>query len=289
VIIAVNEFKIQKKFKKLLEKAINEMKKPPNILEKAINDVKNLAEISQHQEIKKYFQDQQLKDFDKKVLKIENMINLLFNILSSLADLKTGIFLFNEKVNNLYLEGTFSNEIDLLVDEIDKLLKPLSEWNNCCTNFTNHFEDFNNFVKNIEDSSFFFKIQKKLLTELDKTRKHLCNKLDKIEEYSATMYDVFRFKSPDKKIAEEKEKAYLDLLFIIGLKSVYDLFVELEYAGKRLKLLDSNSNQKISDFLKKLNYTLKQTKDSVEVFKKSELYLKDYSISYAVENLSQLA
>ncbi|CAG8815916.1 13455_t:CDS:1, partial [Gigaspora rosea] len=42
-------------------------------------------------------------------------------------------------------------------------------------------------------------------------------------------------------------------------------------------------------FLKELNDTLKKTKDKVEVFKKSELYLKDFSLSYVVvENLSQL-
>ncbi|CAG8709953.1 16741_t:CDS:2, partial [Gigaspora rosea] len=197
---------------------MKESKESPSILEKAISDVKKLQDLSLHQ-IKKYFQDQQFKDFDKKVPKVEDMINLLFNILSSLADLKTKIFLLVEKVNNLYLESTFSNEIDLLVDEIDKLLKPLSEWNNCCTNITNQFEEFNKFVENIEDSLFFFKIQEKLLIELDKTRKHICNNADKIEKYKAMMYEIFSFKSPDKKINEEKEKAYSDFRFIIGLKS----------------------------------------------------------------------
>ncbi|CAG8789774.1 17635_t:CDS:1, partial [Racocetra fulgida] len=137
-----------------LEKAINKVKES-KILKEVISDLKNLPEISDNQEVKKYFQelDQQLKEFEEKVLKIKNfnMIDLAFDILFSLASLKTEYFLFIEKVNSLDLESTFSNEIDWLIGEIDNHLKFLPKWNNCCIKITNQFEDLNNFVNNIKD------------------------------------------------------------------------------------------------------------------------------------------
>ncbi|CAG8843635.1 13962_t:CDS:1, partial [Gigaspora margarita] len=59
--------------KKILEKAINDVKESPETLKTAINYVKESPEILEHQEVNKYFQklDQQLKDLEK-VIKIED-------------------------------------------------------------------------------------------------------------------------------------------------------------------------------------------------------------------------
>ncbi|CAG8573223.1 3130_t:CDS:2, partial [Racocetra fulgida] len=263
VIIIVGGFEIPKNLINILEKAIRDVKATPEILKKAINDVKELPEISEHQEVKKYFQefDQQLKDLEK-VLKIEdfNISDLAFNILFSLANLKTEIFLFIEKANNFDLESIFSNEIDLLTGEIDKYLKFLPKWNSYCTKIINQFEDFNNFINNIKDSLFYFEIQEKLLTKIDKIRKELCDKSKKIDEHKAKKKNIFRQK-------------------------YYE-----ECAAKRLKLFNSISIQNILDFLKKLNYELEQTDlvDLVEVYKKSELCLKDCCLDYIIENLSKI-
>ncbi|KAF0558389.1 hypothetical protein F8M41_009280 [Gigaspora margarita] len=155
---------------KILEKAINDVKESPETLKKAINYVKEAPEILEHQEVKKYFQkhDQQLKDLEI-ITKIEdfNMSNLTFNILSSLANLKTKIGLFVEKANYLNLESIFLNENDSITSEIDKYLKILPEWNDYCINIINQFENITNFVKNIEDSLFYFEIQEKLITNIN--------------------------------------------------------------------------------------------------------------------------
>ncbi|CAG8475332.1 3230_t:CDS:2, partial [Dentiscutata heterogama] len=110
---------------------------------------------------------------------------------------------------------------------------------------------------------------------------------EKINEYEKKLNRI-HFTDYEKKIREKNEEIESNFLLIIGLKSVYDLIVEFGYAAKRLKLLGSISIQKILDFLKKLNYVLKQTKDSVEVFKRSELCLKDCCLYYVIENLLQI-
>ncbi|CAG8763828.1 11402_t:CDS:2, partial [Racocetra persica] len=113
-------------------------------------------------------------------------------------------------------------------------------------------------------------------------RKKLWSESKKINEYEKKINRI-HFTN-----YEKVSKIDSSFLLIIGLKSVYDLFVEFGYAAKRLKLLDSISIQKITDFLKKLNNVLKQTKDLVKVFKESELCLKDCCFDYVVENLSQI-
>ncbi|CAG8828528.1 20861_t:CDS:2, partial [Racocetra persica] len=120
-----------------------------------------------------------------------------------------------------------------------------------------------------------------LLTKLDEVRKKLWSESEKINEYEKKINRI-HFTN------YEKVKIDSSFLLIIGLKLVYDLFVEFGYTAKRLKLLNSISIQKITDFLKKFNNVLKQTKDSVEVFKESELCLKDCCFDYVVENLSQI-
>ncbi|KAF0558392.1 hypothetical protein F8M41_009283 [Gigaspora margarita] len=258
----LGNFEIPENLKKILEKAINDVKESPETLKKAIDYVKESPEILEHQELKKYFQklDQQLKDLEK-VSKIEdfNMSNLAFNILSSLANLKTKIGLFVEKVNYLNLESIFLNEIDSITSEIDKYLKLLPEWNDYCIIIINQFEVLNNFVKNIEDSLFYFEIQEKLLPKIGEIKEELFNKSETIHEYETKKKNSFRSKYYKEQIKQDEDAVYLNFLFTIGLKSVYDLIVELECIAKKLKLLDSTSIQKILDFLKKLNYELKQT------------------------------
>lgn len=159
VIVFTFEFGIPENLKKPLKNAINSVKESPEILEKMIINVKKLPEVLEHQKAERYLQElvQQLKDFDEKVLAIKdfNMIDLIFDILFSLANFKTENFAFIEKVNNLDLKIT-PNEFDLLIGEIDKHLKSLPEWNNYCIKIINQFEDFNNLVNNIEESLFFF-------------------------------------------------------------------------------------------------------------------------------------
>ncbi|CAG8826565.1 8497_t:CDS:2 [Gigaspora margarita] len=219
------------------------------------------------------------------------MSNLAFNILSSLANLKTKIGLFVGKANYLNLESIFLNEIDSITSEIDKCLKVLPEWNDYCSKIINQFEDLNNFVKNIEDSLFYFEIQEKLLTKIGEIKEELFNKSKKIDEYKTKKKNSFRSKYYKEKIKQNEDAVYSNFLFTIGLKSVYDLIAELECIAKALKLLDSTSIQKILDFLKKLNYELKQTElvGLIEIYKKSELCLKDCCLDYIAENLSKLA
>ncbi|RIB02714.1 hypothetical protein C2G38_2255430 [Gigaspora rosea] len=273
----VRKFEIPENLKKILEKAINDVKESPETLKKAKLD-------------------QQLKDLEK-VSNIEdfNMSNLAFNILSSLANLKTKIVLFVEKANYLNLESIFLNEIDSITSKIDKYLKFLPEWNDYCIKIINQFEDLNNFVKNIEDSFFYFEIQENLLAKRDKIIEELFNKSKKIDEYKTKKKYSFRQKIYEEKIKQDEDAVYLNFLFTIGLKLVYDLIDELKCIAKKLKLLNSTSIQKILDFLKKLNYELnyelKQTElvDLIEIYKKSELCLKDCCLDYIVENLSKIA
>ncbi|CAG8750702.1 14507_t:CDS:2 [Cetraspora pellucida] len=277
-----------------LEKIINKVK-DSKILEEAISDLKNLSQISDNQDVKEYFQEldqqfkiqeleQQLKEFDEIVLKIKN-----FNMINLLFDIQTEIFLFIEKVNSLNLESTFSNEIDCLIFEIDKHFKSWPKWNDCCSGIINQFENLNNFVNNnIKDSLFFFEIQENLLTKLYKVREKLWSESEKINEYEKKMNRI-HFTDYEKKIREKNEEIDSSFLLIIGLKLAYDLSVEFGYVAKRLKLLDSISIQKILGFLKKLNNVLKRTKDSVEVFKESELCLKDCCFDYVIETLSQMS
>ncbi|CAG8773083.1 7817_t:CDS:2, partial [Cetraspora pellucida] len=181
---------------------------------------------------KQYLQelDQQFKDFGDKVLKIKdfNIIDLAFNILFNLANLKSKIFLFIEKVNNFDLEGSFLNEIDSLIGEIDKYLKSLPEWNSTCIKITNQFKDLNNFIENIKDSLFYFEIQEKLLIKMDEIKNKLLDKSKNIDEYELKKKSSFRSKHYKKKIEDYNDAIYSDFLLIIGLKLVYNLIVELE-------------------------------------------------------------
>ncbi|CAG8454641.1 9900_t:CDS:2 [Gigaspora rosea] len=257
-IIMVRKFEIPENLKKILEKAINDVKESPETLKKAKLD-------------------QQLKDLEK-VSNIEdfNMSNLAFNILSSLANLKTKIVLFVEKANYLNLESIFLNEIDSITSKIDKYLKFLPEWNDYCIKIINQFEDLNNFVKNIEDSFFYFEIQENLLAKRDKIIEELFNKSKKIDEYKTKKKYSFRQKIYEEKIKQDEDAVYLNFLFTIGLKLVYDLIDELKCIAKKLKLLNSTSIQKI-------------LVDLIEIYKKSELCLKDCCLDYIVENLSKIA
>ncbi|CAG8806987.1 16282_t:CDS:2, partial [Cetraspora pellucida] len=194
VIIASNEkYEIPENLKKTFKRAINDVKESPEILRKVINDVK---ELSEHQ-VKKYFQefDQQLKDFDNKVLKIKDfdMIDLAFNILFNLANLKTKIFSFIEKMDNFNLEVIFSNEFVSLINEIDKHLKPLSEWKNICIKIINQFKVLNNFIENIKDNLFYFEIQEKLLIKMDEMKNKLLDKSKNIDEYELKKRVVLDF------------------------------------------------------------------------------------------------
>ncbi|CAG8596682.1 9069_t:CDS:2, partial [Scutellospora calospora] len=237
-------------------------------LEKAIRKVKESPEtIEEHQEVKKYLQeiDKQLeyfKEFDEKVFDFNHMINLAFDILSSLANLKTEVFSLIEKSNRINLESNCLSEINLLVGEIDKYFKYLREWKNISTIITNQFkklyEDLRNLNNNTKDSLFFFEIQEKLITEKEELMK---------------------------KINQENEA---NLLHIIGLKLVYDLATELEYTTSRFKLLDLTSIQKISDFLEKLTYELQLSEEFVKNFGESELYVKECCLNYVVEKLSKI-
>ncbi|CAG8840458.1 23300_t:CDS:1, partial [Racocetra persica] len=75
IIIATNEQMMPENLQTSLEKAINKVKES-KILKEAISNLKKLSEISDNQDVKKYFQEldqqfkiqeleQQLKDFDK--------------------------------------------------------------------------------------------------------------------------------------------------------------------------------------------------------------------------------
>ncbi|RIB25122.1 hypothetical protein C2G38_2031331 [Gigaspora rosea] len=215
------------------------------------------------------------------------MIDLAFDILFSLASFKTENFTFIEKVNNLDFKIN-PNEFDLLIVEINKHLKSLPEWNNYCIKIINQFEDLINLVNNVEESFFILEIQEKLLANMKELREKLRNKSKNLDEIESKRKKSFRPKRYEEKIKEEDGAIYSEFIFIIGLKSVYDLIAELEYTTKKLKLLDSISIQKILGFLKKLNYELKQTEDLVEVLRKRELYLNDCYLYYLIENLSNI-
>ncbi|CAG8512288.1 1764_t:CDS:2 [Gigaspora rosea] len=256
VIDAAFRYKVPENLKKPLENAINSVKESPEILEKMIINAKKLPEISSRDSQRitnkeKPYQtidllgqelDQQLKDFDKKVLTIKefNMIDLAFDILFSLASFKTENFTFIEKVNNLDFKIN-PNEFDLLIVEINKHLKSLPEWNNYCIKIINQFEDLINLVNNVEESFFILEIQEKLLANMKELREKLRNKSKNLDEIESKRKKSFRPKQEDGAI-------YSEFIFIIGLKSVYDLIAELEYTTKKLKLLDSISIQKILGF-----------------------------------------
>ncbi|KAF0520800.1 hypothetical protein F8M41_016084 [Gigaspora margarita] len=222
VIVFTFEFGIPENLKKPLKNAINSVKESPEILEKMIINVKKLPEVLEHQKAERYLQElvQQLKDFDEKVLAIKdfNMIDLIFDILFSLANFKTENFAFIEKVNNLDLKIT-PNEFDLLIGEIDKHLKSLPEWNN--------------------------------YSKMKELREKLRHRSQNLGEFESKRKKSYRPKRYEEKIKEEDSAVYSDFLFIIGLKSVYDLIAELEYTTKKLKLLDSISIQKMSGMMLK--------------------------------------
>lgn len=279
-------------------------------LENAIGEVKKLPEILDHQEyfqvfqeylkkiedplnyFKDYFQDFQeylqkikdplnyFKDFDEKALKIDDLnqiIDLKFVILSCLATLKTtGIFLLVEKLKNNDLES-ISNEINLKVGEIDK---NLPEWINCCTKITNKFEDLSNFISKIEDSHLFFAIQEEILTKIADKKTNLRRMSEEIKPK--------RFFSNSKEKKKIQKEIYSNFLQIIGLKLVYDLATELEYATNRLKFLDIQKILDTIELWKKLSDELQLSEELLKSFEKSELYAKEYYLDYLVESLTEI-
>ncbi|CAG8545101.1 6007_t:CDS:2, partial [Dentiscutata heterogama] len=285
VLIVAEEYKLPENLQEQLEIAIEEMKKSPKNLQKqlenAIDEVKKSQRILDRQE---YFQEylQKINDFDEKALKIDDlnqMIDLKFEILSNLATLKTGIFLLVEKVKNIDLERICLNEISLTVGEIDKYLP---EWINCCTKITNKFEELSYFISKIEDSHFFFTIQEEILSKLaDKKTNlnHMSKKIDNLKGFFPS------FKNIEKEKKKIQNESYSNFLQIIGLKLVYDLTTELEYATSRLKLLDI---QKILEFWKKLSDELRLSEELLKSFEKSELYVKEYYLDYLVDNLTEI-
>ncbi|CAG8620783.1 7412_t:CDS:2, partial [Dentiscutata heterogama] len=245
----------------------------------------------EHQEDKKSLQafinkiDNQLvnfKFFDEKALKISNffnyMINSAFVILSGLANLKAEIFLLIESLNDIDLENTHQEEINLSLDKTDEYLH---KWANYCTNITDQFkeihEDHNNLIKNIEDSLFFFAIQEEILDKIPDIKVKILYNSQELDKPK-----VARLLTSSKEL---KKEVYLNFFFIIGLKLVYDLTSELENTTSRLKLLDLEAIQKILEVWKTLSKELSKGLELVKNFKSSELYVKEWYLDYVVENL----
>ncbi|CAG8562948.1 9420_t:CDS:2 [Cetraspora pellucida] len=272
VIIVAGDIEVfEEKNQNQLEEAINRMK----------NSSENLLKILELQEIKEYLQEiDQLKNLNEKVLKTNNsnVINLKLDMFS-LVNLKTEMLSFIEKLNNIDLESIFSNKISLSISEIDKYLP---RWKNYCIKIANYFENLSNLNNNMKDNLFFFEIQEKLLTKIEKVKTELHDQFQEVEKYKSKKNI---FKPYQKEIDEKNEKIYSKFLLTIGLKLVYDLIAELGYVAKRLKLLDQYSIQNISDFWKKLIYELELTEGAVEVFKESEQYIKECCLDYIVKNL----
>ncbi|RIB01495.1 hypothetical protein C2G38_2256153 [Gigaspora rosea] len=268
-----------KSLQKILEKTVNDVNKSllqhvetesemtksrQEILEEAINYVNKSQEKLNLQKVKGYRQKiaNQLKyfeDFDKKALKFEDfddMINLAYVILFKSANLKS----------------TCPSEMNLLVSEIDK---DLPKWINSCTKIANKFnqfyEDLNDFItsNNIKDNLLTFEIQEELLTEVNGIKTKLCKTSDKLNK-------IFSLRK-----SQVEEKIRSNFLLIIGLKSVYDLTTELEYARSGFKLfLDPIFIKEILDFWKELIHELQSSEDLVKIFKESELYLKENCFDY---------
>lgn len=246
-----------------------------------------LAEILEHQEVKEYLQktNQQLKDLNETASKTKNSNMIAFDI-SSLADLKIEMVLFTEKLKNINLENASPNEINSLINEIDK---SLTQWKDYCSKIINYFEDLSKLKDKMKDDLYFFEIQEKLLIKIDKIITELLNYPNKIDGYKLKpkKINLFSFKNNEKdnkkKIDQENKVIHSIFLLTIGLKLVYDLTVELGCVAKRLKLL-----MPAIDFWKKLTYELKLTEDAVKVFKESELYIEDWCLDYIVKNLSKI-
>ncbi|CAG8784864.1 2775_t:CDS:2, partial [Cetraspora pellucida] len=160
--------------------------------------------------------------------------------------------------------------------EIDKYLP---EWINSCTKITNKFEQFyqdlSNFINsnNIKDNLLFFNTQEELLNKTDEIKKKIDKRSNKILSFNKS---------------HDEEKIYSNFLIIIGLKSVYDLTAELEYARSRFKLLDPIFIKEISEFWKELTPELQLSEELVKIFQESELYTKEGCLYCIVENLSKI-
>ncbi|KAF0525239.1 hypothetical protein F8M41_014677 [Gigaspora margarita] len=299
VIIATDEYKIPKVFQNQLENAIDEMKKLLEKLEHQEDKVyfqkylQKIPEILEHQEDKVYFQkycekiNNQLNhfnDFEKKALKISDfnyMINSTFEILSGLTLLKTKIFLSIEGLNNIDLDNTQQDEINL---SLDKTTEDLSKWIYYCSEiaeqFRNFDKDYTNLM-NIEDRLFFFEIQEDILTKIDNIKTNLLHNSKEIDKPKVRR--LFSSSS-----TEMKKEAHSNFLLIIGLKLLYDLTIELEYTASRLKLLDLKFFQIISEFLETLSKELSKL-EIAKNFEKCELYVKEFYLDYIVEHLTKIS
>ncbi|CAG8577184.1 2263_t:CDS:2 [Dentiscutata erythropus] len=134
VLIVIEKYELPENLQKQLEKAIKDMKESPGKID--------------FQEYLQKIEDQLncFKDFDEKALKINDlnqMINLKFEILSSLTNLKTELFLLVEKMKSNDLESIRPNEINSIVS---KIVKYLPDWIDCCSKITNKFNDLSNFI-----------------------------------------------------------------------------------------------------------------------------------------------
>ncbi|CAG8772332.1 539_t:CDS:2, partial [Racocetra persica] len=259
VVIVAEEFKMSENLEAQLKKAIDDANRSPKKLE--------LPEVKKYRhEIDKSLE--YFEDFDKKALKpddFDDMINLAHDILFNLANLR---------IENL--KSAHPNEMNSTASKIDKYLP---EWINNCTKITNKFEQFyqdlSNFIisNNIKDNLLFFKTQEEFLNEVDKVKKDIHKRSNKINFFNKSY---------------EEKKIYSNFLIIIGLKSLYDLTAELEYARSRFKLLDPIFIKEISDFWKELTPELQLSEELVKNFQESELYTKEGCLYCIVENLSKI-
>ncbi|CAG8751505.1 12552_t:CDS:2, partial [Cetraspora pellucida] len=269
VVIAVEEFELPKNLQDQFRKVISDVNNER--LEILKHDVekyrKKIEEVVEEYREKIEEQLNEFKEFDKKALKIDDFIHMI-DLASSLI---------KELMNmNLKIPGASSNEISL-VDKIDQnLLKWIEDCAKIARNFNQFYEGLNTFNKN--DNLALFKIQEKLLAEVDDIRNHLT----KNSEDLGSILHLIQKRSIKKKIDEDFHR-------IIQLKSVYDLTTKLEYIRSRLHFFDPTFIQKISDFWKKLTYELKLNNDLIKIFReKNDPYVKDYCLNRIVENLLEI-
>ncbi|CAG8762044.1 28618_t:CDS:1, partial [Racocetra persica] len=147
-------------------------------LRRAISDINNKSSgFLKHDDVEEYYKkiDKQLnefKEFDKKVLKINDFIYMLDLAISLIKELKN---------MNLKSPDDSLNEIDL-IDKIDQnLLKWVKDYAKIAKKFNNRqfYEGFSIFNKN--NDLVIFNIQEELLTEVDDIRKHLTKKSKELD------------------------------------------------------------------------------------------------------------
>ncbi|CAG8473037.1 4017_t:CDS:2 [Cetraspora pellucida] len=195
VIIGIKEYEIPTNIQTQLENAIevvNKLLEHQEDKEYFQNYLQNILEVLERKEDKEYFlkffkkidnQFDYFTKFEKKDLKFSNyfnqMIYLIFMILSDLANLQTKVFSSIERLNNINLENTQQYEINLSFSKID-------EWINDCINIIDKsrkvHEDYSKLIENIEDCFFFFEIQEEILTKIHDIKTNLLNNSKEIDK-----------------------------------------------------------------------------------------------------------